>query len=520
MKKQFRKQVVIGIACTLGVALAAAAFIIWGMGVNKWIRYITIAVLTAGFFGFLLYIFGGWQGFFSGAKYGAAFVAITIAGQELPFWAFGIMIIIAVTFFIVRPLIKQYKLDREKNSGKVIDKKAAAQIRLEESAGKEEREAEDEFKKSICFGGKSLIVLAGSGGMYQLIKGAAKLYFVRIGGEVSGMDPELLITDFSDESKYIKGKKDFFIAPEDILEIKFKAGKVNRVPVDSCGKLSIVTKDKRYSYAVLGRPSQKSLEAYFAGLPFFFTGKPKKRASAYLRSLTEQERKILPVIKKIGLVLIASSFIFAAAFLFLPFDRITYRIFSAACMIIPAVTFILYLKYNKLLSLDDSKDSTFRKNGVNITIPILAPSAVLLIRTLLDSDILGWRNLLILSALIAAAVLFLFFRFTKEYRHKKSIAFLIVMAVLFYAPSAAVQINCLYDFSAPEIKTTPLLDKDVSESRNGDTYHFKVQLGDGSERKLKVTEEFYKERDTGDFVTVVEKQGLLGINYVYIDEDE
>jgi hypothetical protein len=74
--------------------------------------------------------------------------------------------------------------------------------------------------------------------------------------------------------------------------------------------------------------------------------------------------------------------------------------------------------------------------------------------------------------------------------------------------------------TAVTIRAAALLEKDISESRHGDTYSFKVRFADGSEIELKVTREFYKERGAGDFVTVVEKQGLLGVGYVYIDEDK
>ena len=124
MKEAFKKQVTIGIAGCLGTALVAvAAYKLWGMPDNRWVIYTVLAVLTAGFFGSLLYIFGGKRALFNGAGYGLGFVILTVAAKELPSWAFGILIVAAVLVFVVRPLIKQYKRDHAKASDIAIDAK-------------------------------------------------------------------------------------------------------------------------------------------------------------------------------------------------------------------------------------------------------------------------------------------------------------------------------------------------------------------------------------------------------------
>ncbi len=104
MKKNIKKHVAIGIAGCLAVAAIGAALFWNGMD-NRWLRYILLAILSAGLFGFLMHIFGGWHGFFSGAKLGFGFVALSVAGRELPDWGFGLVILAAVVVFVVLPLV-------------------------------------------------------------------------------------------------------------------------------------------------------------------------------------------------------------------------------------------------------------------------------------------------------------------------------------------------------------------------------------------------------------------------------
>jgi len=191
---------------------------------------------------------------------------------------------------------------------------------------------------------------------------------------------------------------------------------------------------------------------------------------------------------------------------------------SAICIIVPTVTFTLYVKYNNLLSADDRNDeSNKKKPRIDITVPLLIPSSVLGIRTLMDIDVTGWVNLVLWSAGLLAVILLALFIFTKEYKRRKAVAELIVFIALYFAPSTVLQINVLYDYSDPVVYTTELLDKDISSGK-GKTYYNTVEMEDGSQKELKVSPEFYNMQEVGDSVTVVESDGLLGIGYVYIDE--
>lgn len=519
MKQEIKKQVLIGITGIAGTVLAAVAASLLGLLENRWVSYAAVALLAACLFGFLFYIFGGREAFPGGGGIGFSFVVLSVSAKELPSWAFGLLILAAVLVFIVRPLIRQYRKDREKSSATIIDPVIAGEVRQEQAEEEKALEADEEFKRSIRFGEKSLLLFTQTGGMYQLIRGADKLYFVRVGGELSGMDEALIRTDFSDETRLIQGKKDFDISPNQIANVRCKYGRAAGVPIESCAEIKIKTDSKVYTFAVLDHLPQEKLAAFFSGLPFSFNAK-RKKGTAKADALTEEEKKILPRLKKVCLALTVLAFVAGAAFLFLPGGPILYRILSAACMLIPAAAFALYLKYNNCLSVEDSNDAMFKKYRANISTALLIPSAALAIRTMFDFNVTGWTSFAIWSGAIIAAVLLATFMFTKEYKRKKSAIWMIILVVLFYAPSAVVQVNGLYDYSEPVVYDTTLIDKHISEGRrSGTRYLYTVIMEDGSGMELGVSEEFYEEREAGDAVTVVEQSGLLGIGYAYIAEE-
>lgn len=515
---EFKKQIIKGVAATLGtLTIFIGAYLLLGMPSNKWIMYAVIVVFSVCFFGFLFYTFGGKKGFLSGAAIGFGFVAISVSVKELPIWISGFLLLAVLLFFVGRPLIKQYKKDKEKNSKKVIDKKIAKEIELEEAEINKMHEEMSEYSKSVRLGEKSLFLLAGLGGMYQIIKGEDGYYFIRVGGELRGIDESLVITDFDDEASLLKGKKDFFIPRNRIDWVKYKYRKSVSTPIDNCGKLKIKANNKRYKFTILDVLPKQLIAAFFYGITFNMKGKDQLNKAEHV--LNKNEKRILPKLKKIFIFLIILSIIAFALFLFFPLNPITYRVLSTVCILIPVISFSLYLKYSTMLSMEDKKDSgTFKKNRVNITMPLLFPSAVLGLRSLLDFNIIEFKNLLIWSPVIIAVILFVFFRFTKEYKRYKSVIFVVVFVALYFVPSLLVQINCLYDFSEPCVMETRVLDKDISDRDYGSDYTLKVEIQNGKQKEFGVSREFYYSHNIGSEVTVVKKSGLLKIKFAYIDE--
>ncbi len=519
-KADFKWQVIIGIVGIAFVVIVAVAFYqMWGIPDIRWITYAALAVLMALFLGFLLFIFGGALGFVKGAAWGLGFVALTVSAKELPSWAFGLLILAAVLAFIVRPLVRQYKRDRERGSEAVIDEKAAAAVREEEAVEEELQLQDDAFKASIAFGEKSLLLLANmTGAMVQLIRSGDTLYFARVGGEIRGLDEELLRTDFSREADFLRDKKDFCLQRGEIVSISCRYGREAGTQFPNCGRLTVHTASKRYVFAILDKLPEQQLKQFFAGLPFALKSKKKAEAPAY--EPTEQEKRMLPKLRKICLVLTVAGVLAGAAFVFLPGIRLTYSILSVVCILIPAVAFGLYVRYGAVLSVDDSDKSEYKKSAASVTLALMVPSLALLLRTIHDFTVLDWVSLVIWSAAILGAALVLLLTLAKKAARRKTAIFLIAFVLLIYSPCAVLQINGLYDSSEPVVYTSTLLEKDISESRSSTSYEFTVTLQNGAEKDVEVTKEYYNQCEPGQTVTVVEQSGLLGVDYVYIAEEQ
>lgn len=185
-------------------------------------------------------------------------------------------------------------------------------------------------------------------------------------------------------------------------------------------------------------------------------------------------------------------------FIFLPVGGTVYRILSAVCIIIPIITLILYIKYNNIFSLDDScqtngsSDSLFRRESATIYIPLLFPPLALALSSLSDFSVMDLWELVIWSAIAFALILFVFLKYTQEYKKAKSIIIFITIFALSFAPSTVVQINCLYDFSKPAPNSTIIIDKYISESKDSTDYIFTVKLKNGSKQDLPVSKTYYE----------------------------
>ncbi|MHB8961885.1 MAG: hypothetical protein ACYC5K_01895 [Saccharofermentanales bacterium] len=515
---EFKKQLIIGIAGVFTSILVPVLLLTLLPDLDRWIVFAVMAIFASSVFGFLFYIFGGIKAGLLGGKIGFGLVAFFVALSELPPWAAIALLIAAAFYLFLMPIIKDYRVDREKSSGMVISGKIAQELAVEDEIVKQMETEEDEVKKSIQFGEKSIVAISTTDGFYQVVKSKDQFYFVRIGNSLSGIDHDLLITDFDDESVFATKKKDFIIPITDIKQINIRFRRALGSQVHFTVRLSIVTDTKKINFNIPDILSKEILEDFFAGIKLHV--RTEKIREIPRKVLTDEETAILPTLKIITLWLYIIGLSATFVFFVYPVIGIVYRILSSLCILIPAITFFLYIRFNNVILLADrdGNDSTFRKNSTNVLIPLLLPPMALAVRSLSDFVIVDWRMLLVWSVLLFAIILFVFLRYTKEYKKMKSIIILIVIAAIAFAPAAAVQINCLYDYSTPPSAATTLIDKYISEGEYGTDYMFTVQFMDGTRKDLPVNKNYYEHHEKGAGVPVIEKPGVLGIAFAYIDE--
>lgn len=193
-----------------------------------------------------------------------------------------------------------------------------------------------------------------------------------------------------------------------------------------------------------------------------------------------------------------------------------YKIMSSLCMVLFLIIFILYIKYSNILVIEDTKEQYF-KEKINIKYILLIPCISLGLRSIFDFNLLSYTMFIILSIVLFLAIIFVFFIFTNGNQRKRSSICIIVMAALFFAPSAVIQSNYIFDYSEANIVQSTIYDKITSKSsKSGDSFKIVVGTSKNKRIEIRVPKEYYEKHAMGDKVNVFEKQGFLNIPYIYV----
>ncbi|MCA6376348.1 MAG: hypothetical protein IM627_11365 [Cytophagales bacterium] len=186
-------------------------------------------------------------------------------------------------------------------------------------------------------------------------------------------------------------------------------------------------------------------------------------------------------------------------------------------MIIPALAFISLYVYRGLIRFDEKKNSAHP----SIIYGFALPSAGLLIRAVMDYEILEFKSLWIAISFSTITLTLLFIIGTKEIKFKKFIdyftAFALAAIVLCYSFGTYVISNCLFDKSEPEIFKSEVTDKEISSGKST-SYYLKLQpWGPRTEiERVSVTQDEYEATDKGDTVDIYLRQGLLKTPWFYV----
>lgn len=436
---------------------------------------------------------------------------------KLPSPTGRILTFIGAVIFFSYPVVKEYLYDREIKSKSSKIKKTLGKIKGSEKLEKILKVENNELLSSIGFIKKSLLLKASDGGFYQCIKGENKLYFVYIGNELNDVKTDLMKTEFWNEETFINKEKDYALNKKEISFIKYKADRdfIDQPSIYNTS-ITIECKSLKNRYKVLGEVNLEELEAFFSGIKIntkFKNINYQIEDSSSPQNKKNNNKMLISRLKLIFTILTVTSIVVTAAFLFI---IVNYKLMSILSIALFITIFILYIKYNDILSLEDEKRN-YTRGKINITYAIFIPCIGLTLRSLMDFNLLSYKVFIIMSIIVFLAILFAFFWFTNEYQSKKSSIGIIVAAALLFAPSAVVQVNYIFDYSDSVIIQSPIYDMRISKgSKAPDRYIVKVTLSDNKKIELNVSEEYYKRHAIGDMVDIVERQGFLKIPHAYV----
>jgi hypothetical protein len=189
-------------------------------------------------------------------------------------------------------------------------------------------------------------------------------------------------------------------------------------------------------------------------------------------------------------------------------------------MIIPAIAFGSLFIYRGLIRFDEQKNSA----QPSIIYGFIGCSGALLIRAVMDYEILEYTFLLVTISLLSVSLTGLFIFITKEIKFTKIVDYFSVLSVtvmiLTYSFGTFVISNCLFDKSDPEIFNTTVVGKETSSGKST-TYYLTVEpWGPRTEtEKVSVTKDEYEKTDKGDKVDIHLRPGLLKIPWFYVVTD-
>jgi hypothetical protein len=186
-------------------------------------------------------------------------------------------------------------------------------------------------------------------------------------------------------------------------------------------------------------------------------------------------------------------------------------------MIIPALAFISLYVYRGLIRFDEKKNSAHP----SIIYGFILPSAGLLIRAVMDYEILEFKSLWIAISISTITLTLLLIIGTKEIKFKNFIDYFTTFSlagfVLCYSFGTYVISNCLFDKTEPEIFKSEVTDKEISSGKSTSYYLTLKPWGPRTEtERVSVAKDDYEATDKGDTVDIYLRQGLLKTPWFYV----
>lgn len=338
-----------------------------------------------------------------------------------------------------------------------------------------------------------------TGRYYQLFRTAGEIRAYFVGGELKGIDENLI----QNPKQILRApdKKDYRIPIEEITSVQYKEFPANNTGFDC---QFVVKAKKKYAFCPYAVDDIGEYEK-------FFREWLSESAVQEQKNEDTPSQKRMDSMKKIYRIYTVYMTIVSLCWLFL---SVPYMLFSLLTILGFPVLLVLYILFPDCFTILEKTKST-RK--ISIAVSAFGSGIVLILRTFMDYNILKWRNFLMISLIAYGVCTVVMLLLTKEWRKKKLAVVYIMLVLALYLPGAVGQINCTFDMSTPKEQMTTVKDLTIStSSKSPDSYYVHVTLRDGSEVQLQTSKEHYDSLRVGDLVGVYIFDGVLGIPYAFV----
>jgi hypothetical protein len=479
-----KKRVVCGLLClALAVLLGVVFKDYLGAQSEMWQLLGYIAVVFGLGLAALMITFMGWRGFFWGVASGIIVVALVALPKLLPEpWNRYYSVVYLAGLFVY------INLKKKKNT----------QTETEETLPEE---LEEDLGEAPAIPEAELLVVHNplSGGFYQVFRTGGRLVFYRVGGELKGVDPALLQSQASGLRPVTK--KDLVLPLDQLRKVKYKEIASNNAGYDCM----FVAKMERRSYRFVPLSTDESEKCR----AFFREWIPEEPTVSVNEGTPDAKRMKLFEKLRVGYYIYIGTVSLCWLFLNVP-----YMLFAVLALLGVPALLVLYICFPNEFTLLEKTRSTKK---ITLAVPLLTSGLALLLRALLDYNILQWDKLLVVALIALLSVTAIVLALTKEWRAKKVAIFYLLFALLTYIPGAVIQINCTFDTKEPTSLAATVQDLTIStSSKSPDTYNVHVVLDTGEELTLATGKEHYESLRIGEKVEVYVFPGVLGISYAYV----
>jgi hypothetical protein len=181
--------------------------------------------------------------------------------------------------------------------------------------------------------------------------------------------------------------------------------------------------------------------------------------------------------------------------------------------ILPLISLALMIRSKGLYQFDDYRNDA----RPSLALPIMIPSFVLLLRSLLGFDLLSVRSLVVASVMIALVLFSLSLRSDRSLRKRSWVVILPLIFWFAYAYGALSQVNALADHSAAQTFPVTVLSQRVSGGRSTTWYLGIDAWGPVSApSEVSVSSSLYRSVKLGDSVCVHLHPGALKSPWYYV----
>ncbi len=541
---------------------------------EKILRIIS-AIFLASSVGFISYIIAGLKGYLVGfsltASYAIFAIILSLISKSSPkkslfLFTFALVFIFSIIAYNdyknKKNTINEYKdltLTEQKNSDceKETDKKELEKTSYEqpfeknfEDLSKDELENIDDedyiinklletqkreleiaeemdrkFLESIGFLKNSIILYASASRcIFQTIKNDNGFLFHYIGKRIMDVDDTKFIKDFSNVKLNSENKKDYFINLDDIENITVKTIEKRNSYKYSILKITLKN-GKTQKYKLYDTIDDNDLNSFFGKISIINSVKKSANKNENIENkeykLEEKDKTTLNKLNKFFLIFSLFSYFTFGLYIF-AYNYITYAILTFLCLVICLTLFIVYIKFQKYLSLTDKPNNNLIKKGkIGIIKEFILFPVIFALFSTLEVDTFVYYDLskfLIISAILFLILITILFIFTKEYKKEKSVIFVIIISCILLSPSVINKVNTVYDFSRPQKVYCQIIDNPTETNKKDEiTYYLKVKYKNKN-KKIEVSKETYEKYGVGDKLLVYKHFGALGIEYSHFYE--